>query len=366
MVRAEHKIPDSITGQHIVAAAEKLDGNIVHPFHESTKFDVLIGNRRYPPKAILGVASRIAAGVDLLPADFTGGIGSKCFRIIERLGFKIVPKWNVNSSHNFVQGRLYNRKSNIHDIFGGNLQSRIVTRDSSSFILLFSSNTEDKYGHKDGWSDSGVFLFAGEGQKGDQTFSRGNKAIRDHVREGRTLELFESSVKANDYRYIGSFMCDSWETQRGTDVNGEGREMILFHLVPIASERADLTELTNLPTSLDELRRQALDASNTVALPRKQVMQNAYYRSQVVKNYVLMRANGKCEACGSIAPFQRKDGSPYLEPHHTRRLSDEGPDHPRWVGAVCPNCHREIHSGLNGDDKNQQLIDYLGSMEPEA
>jgi 5-methylcytosine-specific restriction protein A len=136
--------------------------------------------------------------------------------------------------------------------------------------------------------------------------------------------------------------------------------------VPIASERAELTELTNLPTSLDELRRQALDASNTVALPRKQVMQNAYYRSQVVKNYVLMRANGKCEACGSIAPFQRKDGSPYLEPHHTRRLSDEGPDHPRWVGAVCPNCHREIHSGLNGDDKNQQLIDYLGSMEPEA
>src|ERR1700746_1774493 len=23
-----------------------------------------------------------------------------------------------------------------------------------------------------------------------------------------------------------------------------------------------------------------------------------------------------------------------------RRLSDGGPDHPRWVVAVCPNCHR--------------------------
>lgn len=43
------------------------------------------------------------------------------------------------------------------------------------------------------------------------------------------------------------------------------------------------------------------------------------------------------------APFQRKDGTPYLEPHHIQRLADEGPDHPKWVGAVCPSCHREIH-----------------------
>jgi 5-methylcytosine-specific restriction protein A len=49
-------------------------------------------------------------------------------------------------------------------------------------------------------------------------------------------------------------------------------------------------------------------------------------------------------------------GSPYLEPHHIRRISDGGPDDPRFMGAVCPNCHREIHFGLRGDEKNAALL----------
>jgi hypothetical protein len=61
-----------------------------------------------------------------------------------------------------------------------------------------------------------------------------------------------------------------------------------------------------------------------------------------VKAYVLRRANGCCEACGEEAPFVRKDGTPYLEPHHTRRVADGGPDHPAWVAAICPTCHRQI------------------------
>jgi 5-methylcytosine-specific restriction protein A len=74
-----------------------------------------------------------------------------------------------------------------------------------------------------------------------------------------------------------------------------------------------------------------------------------------VREYVLRRSEGTCEACGGKAPFRRIDGTPYLEPHHSRRLSDGGPDHPRWVGAVCPNCHREIHYGVHGEEKNRRL-----------
>ena len=57
------------------------------------------------------------------------------------------------------------------------------------------------------------------------------------------------------------------------------------------------------------------------------------------------------------------DGTLYLEPHHTRRLSDGGPDHPRWVGALCPNCHREIHHGADGVRKNKRLQQSLGKLE---
>ena len=78
--------------EHIISAARSLDGNVQHAFHESTKFDVVIESRRYSPKAILGLAAKIATNVDLHPADFTGGVGSKCFRILNQLGFQIVSK----------------------------------------------------------------------------------------------------------------------------------------------------------------------------------------------------------------------------------------------------------------------------------
>jgi 5-methylcytosine-specific restriction protein A len=86
-------------------------------------------------------------------------------------------------------------------------------------------------------------------------------------------------------------------------------------------------------------------------------------RSAAVRMYVLARADGTCESCNSPAPFCREDGTAYLEPHHTRRLSDGGPDHPRWVGAVCPNCHREIHHGAEGKEKNTRLQQDLAVPE---
>jgi 5-methylcytosine-specific restriction protein A len=70
---------------------------------------------------------------------------------------------------------------------------------------------------------------------------------------------------------------------------------------------------------------------------------------------VLARAAGTCESCGRQAPFSCFDGTPYLEPHHTTRLSDGGPDEPSSVGAICPNCHKEIHHGAGGDEKNRRL-----------
>src|SRR4051794_38411784 len=91
-----------------------------------------------------------------------------------------------------------------------------------------------------------------------------------------------------------------------------------------------------------------------------------YERSRAVRAYVLARARGICECCQKPAPFKRKNGALYLEPHHTRRVSDGGPDHPRWVGAVCPNCHQEVHHGENGAAVNQGLETYLGTVEPNA
>lgn len=53
------------------------------------------------------------------------------------------------------------------------------------------------------------------------------------------------------------------------------------------------------------------------------------------------------------------------EPHHIRRLSDGGPDHPRWVVAVCANCHRRAHYSRDAIEFNRELSDKVGQMETE-
>ncbi|MBR1296652.1 HNH endonuclease signature motif containing protein [Bradyrhizobium sp. AUGA SZCCT0042] len=78
---------------------------------------------------------------------------------------------------------------------------------------------------------------------------------------------------------------------------------------------------------------------------------------------MLKRAAGICESCAKSAPFFKSNGEPYLEPHHTRRLADGGPDHPRWVAAICPTCHREIHHGQNGRERNNGLEGRLAMLE---
>jgi 5-methylcytosine-specific restriction enzyme A len=72
-----------------------------------------------------------------------------------------------------------------------------------------------------------------------------------------------------------------------------------------------------------------------------------YLRDAAVVAYVLKYASGHCECCGSASPFKKLTGEPYLEVHHVKHLSDEGSDTITNTIAVCPNCHRELHHGVN-------------------
>lgn len=68
-----------------------------------------------------------------------------------------------------------------------------------------------------------------------------------------------------------------------------------------------------------------------------------YKRSGKVKGWVIRRADGNCELCGDDAPFEKEDGTPFLEVHHLTRLKDDGPDTVENCAALCPNCHRKLH-----------------------
>lgn len=88
-------IPNGITAEHIKKAAKDYEnGDIEHRFINSIKYDVIIDGKRYPPKAIIGLASRYIIGHVLTPADFSGGIGTTCFNVLQNNGFPFVLKSN--------------------------------------------------------------------------------------------------------------------------------------------------------------------------------------------------------------------------------------------------------------------------------
>jgi hypothetical protein len=62
-----------------------------HGFAPTTTYELVLGKRRYPPKAILGTAYEFATGKRLGSADFEGGKAG-AVKVLEKLGFTIEKK----------------------------------------------------------------------------------------------------------------------------------------------------------------------------------------------------------------------------------------------------------------------------------
>ncbi|HUA12809.1 MAG TPA: HNH endonuclease signature motif containing protein [Solirubrobacteraceae bacterium] len=263
----------------------------------------------------------------------------------------------------FELGKVYRRRD-LHDEYGGQRQGGIVTPADEPFILLVTGEAGRDYGYEDSELSDGTFIYFGEGQVGDMEFKRGNRAVRDHARDGRDLYLFEKVPTAH-LRYRGQYFCAGYETVKHVpDADGGRRNAIAFRLLPIeaddADDRAVEDDLADL--TLAQLRIAALEAPGEGVAPSK-VKVTAYRRSAAVREYVLARAAGTCEGCARPAPFTTMAGRPYLEPHHTRRISDGGPDHRAHVIGLCPTCHRRVHHANDGAAYNESLMQKLADLE---
>jgi 5-methylcytosine-specific restriction protein A len=335
-------------------------------YRPARSYFIVHEGRRYDSKAIAGVAHGYLSkpSAPLRAAQFSGGEKTVARRL-EKLGFEVA----VDAEPRLIDapyevGRTYNRREDIHGEFGGQQQGGISTPDGP-FVFLFTGEMGEQYGYEDGWSE-GVFLYVGEGQRGDMEFIRGNKALRDHAINGKELLLFEALKRKGSYRHAGKFACAGWHMRDARDADGTTRRVIVFELVPLEADEETPNDLeTETDTSLAALRKAALEAANATSVANvREARQTFYRRSRRVRAYVFARAKGLCEACRNPAPFTRANGTPYLEPHHTRRVSDGGPDDPRWVAGLCPNCHREIHHGCRGSELNLYVISRLADLEP--
>ena len=370
------KIPQEIQAEHVRQTIEAFDRAIDHDFGESRDYDLLLNGKRYPPKAVVGIAAEYATGNRLHPSDFNSGVGpGQACRVLHDLGFLIAAKGSdddVFTKIIFVPGKVYRRRE-LHEQYGGQGQGGISTPRDYPVVFLITGESGRHYGYADGFRADGTFWYTGEGQVGDMEMVRGNAAILNHKAQGKALHLFRD-VSGGDLQYVGEAEYIEHHTEAAPDREGRARKAIVFELsMRSDSSGADVPHVTAVrppersrlwTLSLNKVRAAALANTPIDAQPRQRKIA-VRLRNDAVRVYVLRRADGTCEGCRNSAPFATSDGKPYLEPHHTRRLADGGPDHPRWVVALCPNCHARVHHGADGDQFNAGLIDRLGELETE-
>jgi 5-methylcytosine-specific restriction protein A len=265
----------------------------------------------------------------------------------------------------FVPDSVYRRRD-LHRRFGGQREGRISIPAQRGLVFLFTGGTATQYGYRDSWTDDGLYLFAGEGQQGDMEFAGGNRAVLEHTGQGRDLLLFEY-VRPGTVRYAGQMICAGFRTVRGPDMFGRNCKVIVFELLPLS----EIQEVSSAPVVLQddpawdeplELLRETALAAGTDVGTTAEGRASVDARGEAVRIYTLRRADGICEGCGDEAPFITASGRPFLETHHIRRPADGGPDHPRWVIALCPNCHRRAHYSHDAGSFNLYCARRVGEM----
>lgn len=138
---------------------------------------------------------------------------------------------------------------------------------------------------------------------------------------------------------------------------------VCFRVQLAASEEVLAAKVRALKKLSDAelLERLPDDHLPAVRIPR--VTFERVRRPRVVE-VVLRRAGGHCERPGCSAElFETDDGAPYLEVHHLDLLADDGPDHPENAAALCPSCHRRLHSGGDRASLLPQLRAYVAKAQ---
>lgn len=185
------------------------------------------------------------------------------------------------------------------------------------------------------------------------------------ARFGRTPSAFE--FRMQNISYVLTLMGRDWMPGLRPAKNVGANTAASLESIIVERERKPSAPVAGFEVEVRELRsRYQADAPEGVKQPTASAVQvTQYARSPAVKAWVLSAADGKCEACGSPAPFLDTNGFPFLEVHHLKRLADRGSDTPSNAVAVCPNCHRALHYSQDAKDLVERLYSRLSRLRRE-
>jgi len=121
-----------------------------------------------------------------------------------------------------------------------------VSKKNNLMVLFWNAPSEDpqkerddEYGRVNIYKDSydkktGLYRYIGHGQSGNQKLERGNKAIVEAKKMGRTIHFFRQYETDGKHEYIGEVeLVAQPETQIHSDIDGNDRKEFVFLLRPV-------------------------------------------------------------------------------------------------------------------------------------
>ena len=282
-------------------------------------------------------------------------------------------------NHPFAIRHQYDRDEMLSFVGSKQGQSGILWGPLQPGVVICTSG--GKHGEKAGYSDvqnpDGTWDYFGQGSNGDQNPDKAaNKILLDgnrsvllfSTRQPTAAEVKSRGHHRKRYQFEGSYCVQCWEFSSPSTGHRNGDKLLKIRLMPTSDDdtgRYSLSSngLTKLPEGLVELRRLAAKHSTTPEKGFATSTKEYFQRSAALKKYALARADGVCELCVNKAPFVTPKGSPFLEVHHILRLADDGPDLPKNVAAVCPNCHRAAHHSTDSIRIREALIKRVAAIE---
>ncbi len=101
-------IPKGLTSDHVLKAIADLDAGIEHPFGKPTGYELVHADKRYAPKAVVGVAFRHVTGQILQPSEFSGDEApGQANYVLRRLGFSVAVKETQSSVEDRQAGKTW-------------------------------------------------------------------------------------------------------------------------------------------------------------------------------------------------------------------------------------------------------------------
>ncbi len=174
-----------------------------------------------------------------------------------KLDVALPEEWTLLRGQTILRGRL-------HDRYSGIRQGGIAPSRKTKNIFLFtddSSNNEHGY-ERDYWVNDFTFLYCGDGQSGDQEFSRRNLQVLNHVQDGRKLRLF--SPVAGEVTYLGELRIDSerpYEFADGVGRDGKARKVIMFRLNRVLELDKESNQVTDSENAKIDFAREYIFAN---------------------------------------------------------------------------------------------------------